>query len=57
MRHKAKPAPETFSWKEYRGLDATKLVMRPDALNVLRAPSRIGTSLVPYKLVFDEVKK
>jgi hypothetical protein len=49
-------ARQTASFKkgEYRGLDVSKLVIRPGGLDVLRKPSLQGKTLVPYRSVFDK---
>jgi hypothetical protein len=59
MRRKPeiKTGKPEFSKGEYRGMDISKLVIRPNALTVLRAPSKMGSTLVPYELVFDRRKK
>lgn len=47
---------QSFAKGEYRGLDVNKMVIRPGALAVLRAPSRFGNMLLPYNLIFDKEK-
>lgn len=43
----------SFKKGEYRGLDLSKMPIRPGGLDVLRKPSRFGNTLREYKLVFD----
>lgn len=46
--------PTAFNKGEYKGLKIS--VIRPGALDVLRAPSRFGNNLLHYKLAFDREK-
>ena len=45
---------ESFRKGEYRGLDVSKIPIRPGGLYVLSKPSRMGNNLYPYSSVFNE---
>lgn len=44
----------SFKKGEYRGLDISKMVIRPGALEVLSKPSLIFGKKVPFKSVFKK---
>jgi len=36
----------------YKGLDVSKMPIRPGGLEVITKPSRMGSTLVPFKSIF-----
>ena len=42
----------SFKKGVYKGLDVSKIPIRPGGLDVITKPSRIGNSLVPFRSIF-----
>lgn len=44
----------SFKKGEYKGIDVSKMPIRPGGLDVITKPSRMGDKLYPYKSIFKK---